>query len=177
MWLIAERLYLGDYRSGEEALAGALRPAAAGEPPAPFAGVVSLCPMPLLSDRASLAPMHPITEWLRIPILDGGNGEGEFEAALSVIRPFVRRRRQVGNVLIHCAAGMSRSVAVTAAILCDEGAGLDGAFSLICQAKALALRPFVGSPEDLIAPAAEFRQCLGRLYNLRTNRTGPQTDA
>jgi len=165
VWQITERLYLGDYRSGEDALAGAERPLAPAGVPAPFAGVVSLCPMPLVSDEVVLAPLCDATEWLQIPILDGGNGEAEFEAALSVLRPFVMRRLWHGNVLLHCAAGMSRSVAAVAALLCEQGLSVSEALGRIAQAKARALYPFAGDPDDLIAPAWEFVAALERLYS------------
>lgn len=160
---MAERLYLGDYQSGEQALEGARKPHAEGGPPVPFSGVVSLCPMPLL-DGPPLAPRYPETEWLRVPILDGGRGEGELRAVLNVIRPFTARRLRAGNVLVHCAAGMSRSVAVVAALLCERGMALDAAWAHIARAKAAALYPFVGEEAGLIAPAWEFRSHLSRIY-------------
>ncbi len=170
MWRITERLYLGDYQSGELALAGTNRPVEPGTTQAPFAGVVSLCPMPLLSDEPITGPRHPQTEWLQVPILDGGVGEGELEAALTVIRPFVGRRQKRGNVLVHCAAGMSRSVAVVTALLCDLGASPQAALERIAAAKAEALYPFVGDPGDLVSPAWEFRSCLNRLYGRQQNQ-------
>lgn len=120
--------------------------------------------MPLLSDGVLEGPCQLDTEWLKVPIMDGGRGESEFESALSLIRPFCRRRRCHGNVLIHCAAGMSRSVSMVAALLCDEGSSVRDALKQISQAKAKALYPFVGEEDDLIAPAWEFRACLDRLY-------------
>jgi hypothetical protein len=165
MWRIEGRLYLGDYRSGEDALAGVQRPVDPTGALAPFAGVVSMCPMPLLSDESIEGPVPPQTEWLQVAILDGGNGEEEFELALGVARPFVKRRMQQGNVLIHCAAGMSRSVALVAALLCEAGVRLPEALQHIAAAKARALHPFAGDPADLIAPAWEFVSCLERLYS------------
>jgi hypothetical protein len=165
MWRIEDRLFLGDYRSGEDALSGVQRPVEPDGELAPFAGVVSMCPMPLLSDESLEGPVEPETEWLQVAILDGGNGEEEFESALTVIRPFVGRRQLHGNVLIHCAAGMSRSVAVMAALLCERGFGLAPALGHIAAAKARALHPFAGDPQDLIAPAWEFVSCLERLYS------------
>ena len=137
----------------------------------PFAGVVSMCRMPLTPSEPRLAPRQPETEWLKIPILDGGEGEGELESALAVARPFVARRRQQGNVLVHCVAGMSRSVALVAALLCDEGETVVGALERIAEAKAAAFDPFSGEPADLVAPALEFRACLNRLYGRRQNDT------
>lgn len=164
MWRIAERLYLGDYQSGRDALSGAVLPTEPGGEEAPFTGVVSLCPMPLVSTDHIEGPAHEATEWLELPIMDGGNGEREFEHALGVALPFVRRRRQAGNVLIHCAAGMSRSVSVIAALLCETGLRVEEAYELVREAKAEALGPFAGDLDLLICPAWEFRSCLRRLY-------------
>ncbi len=165
MWRIEGRLFLGDYRSGEQALAGQRRPVDDGRELRPFAGVVSLCPMPLLSDETIEGPAEAETEWLQVAIMDGGSGEGELEAALGVIRPFVNRRLEHGNVLVHCAAGMSRSVAVMAALLCDQGETVADALQRISLSKARALHPFAGDPDDLVAPAWEFVACLNRLYS------------
>jgi len=164
VWLVTDRLFLGDYRSGERALAGVEQPVAPDGVPAPFAGVVSLCPMPLLSDEPVDGPARATTEWLSVPIMDGGRGEGELESALGVVVPFVRRRRVIGNVLLHCAAGMSRSVAAMIAVLCEDGASLDAALRQVIAAKAAGLYPFVGDESSLVALAPEFRACLARLY-------------
>ena len=161
MWAIRQRLFLGDYDSGLEALAGGVQPVEPSGELAPFSGVVSLCPMPLLPEDNVEEPASELTEWLKVPISDGGKGEGELEGALGIALPFVRRRMRAGNVLVHCAAGMSRSVAVVAAILCEEGLSVEQAFDRIVRAKATAETI---SLELLIAPAAEFRSCLCRLY-------------
>ncbi|MEZ4225426.1 MAG: dual specificity protein phosphatase [Polyangiaceae bacterium] len=163
MWRVDERLWLGDYQSGCEALAGAQRPDGGGQHK-PFFGVVSLCPVPLFPTDHVSGPTEPETEWLKVPILDGGNGEAEFEQALSVALPFIARRRQQGNVLVHCAAGMSRSVSVIAAVLCgDHGLSSEQAFDWVADAKAASLGPFVDR-EYLIYPAQEFRALLGRRF-------------
>ena len=133
----------------------------------PFSGVVSLCPMPLLPGD-ELEPASARTEWLCIPILDGGNGEEEFESAIGVALPFIRRRQRSGNVLVHCAAGMSRSVSVIAALLCDDGEDVELAFDRVATAKAAALAGGMVDADLLIAPAWEFRCCLNRIY--RTGR-------
>jgi protein-tyrosine phosphatase len=122
--------------------------------------------MPLDGDEL-LGPIHPDIEWLHLPIADGGFGEGEFAAALDLCLPFVAERRKVGNVLVHCAAGMSRSVSVIAAVLCSESPELsvDEAFRYIAQAKA---RVFGVPPEDeelLVAPAWEFHAHLRRRFD------------
>jgi hypothetical protein len=179
VWKIIERLFLGDYASGKSALEGELHPTDPEGELRPFAGVVSLCPMPLLPGDEVDEPIDALTEWLRIPILDGGNGEEEFAAAVALSLPFIRRRRLHGNVLVHCAAGMSRSVSVIAATLCEEGETFDDVFDRIARAKADAisrakadLSGAAVDPELLIAPAWEFRTCLERLYGSRRKRAG-----
>ena len=163
MWAIRERLFLGDYDSGLEALAGTVLPVEPSGELSPFSGVVSLCPMPLVQEDEIEEPASELTEWLKVAISDGGKGEGELEGALGVALPFMRRRMRAGNVLVHCAAGMSRSVAVVAAYLCEEGLSVEQAFDHIVRAKATSER-FSPELELLIAPAAEFRSCLARLY-------------
>ncbi len=164
MWRIAPRLYLGDYRSGLSALDGMERPVEPEGRLAPFAGIVSLCPVPLFATDHVSGPASPGTEWLRIPILDGGTGENEFEASLGVTLPFVRRRSKEGNVLVHCAAGMSRSVATVVAYLCERGLGLGAALEHVARSKAAAMNLGVEDEVDLVAPAWEFKACLTRLY-------------
>lgn len=168
VWKILPRLYLGDYESGMAALSGVRWVTDPDGVEQPFSGVVSLCPMPLLPGDP-LEPAAEVTEWLRVPILDGGNGETEFESALGVAVPFIRRRQRQGNVLVHCAAGMSRSVSVIAALLCEDGSNVDEAYDRIARAKAEALSHDRADPDLLIAPAWEFRTCLRRLYGARNN--------
>ncbi len=165
MWEISERLYLGNYESAKAALSGITRPVPPSGKLEPFAGVVSLCPVPLFPDDPPISTAaYESTEWLLHPIFDGGNGEGEFEEALERALPFIQRRLDVGNVLVHCAAGMSRSVSVIAAKLCVDGADPDDAYRRIARAKAEALARQGVEQEFLIAPAREFRSCLNRLF-------------
>jgi hypothetical protein len=164
VWRITDRLYLGDYESGCSALMGTEASTDPDGRSAPFAGVVSLCPVPLLPDHDIEGPVRRETEWLHLPILDGGNGEEEFESAMEVALPFIARRRKQGNVLVHCAAGMSRSVSIIAAVLCSEnGRSVQEAFDFVAGQKAQALS-YPHAAELVIAPAWEFRACLRRLY-------------
>lgn len=164
MWRISERLYLGDYESGCSALSGTEAATDPDGKSAPFTGVVSLCPVPLIPDHEVDGPVRRETEWLHLPILDGGNGEEEFQSAVEVALPFIARRRKQGNVLVHCAAGMSRSVSIIAAVLCAEnGRTVQEAFDLVAGEKAKALS-YPHAADLVIAPAWEFRSCLRRLY-------------
>lgn len=165
MWAIKDRLYLGNYWSGEQALIGVGVLAASTGEGERFTGVVSLCPMPLDGDTL-LAPIHESIHWLHLPISDGGMGDGEFAAALDLSLPFVAERRKAGNVLVHCAAGMSRSVSVIAAVLCSENPRLsvEEAYRQIAQAKGKAVG---AAPEDvdlLVAPAWEFHSHLRQRF-------------
>lgn len=166
MWRVTSRLYLGNYQSGTDVLAGSTRPVDPGADPVPFAGLVSLCRVPLLSGTLGPErPVSPLTEWLLMPIQDGGNGQGELETALGVALPFIERRLAAGNVLVHCAAGMSRSVSVVAGYLCaTHGLEAEEAFRRIAFAKARALSAPLEFADELIAPCWEFRACLERLH-------------
>lgn len=171
MWPIRERLYLGNYWSGEQALCGVLARVASSGIDEPFSGVVSLCPMPL-DGEALIGPARSGTEWLHMPISDGGAGDDEFAGALELCLPFVALRRQRGNVLIHCAAGMSRSVSVMAAILCSEDSTLDvdEAYRSIALAKAAALGVAPAHAPLVIAPAWEFHAHLRNRFGHKGRR-------
>jgi len=166
VWKIRERLYLGNYWSGEQALLGPGIPVEPEGITRPFAGVVSLCPVPLENTDAIIGPINPETEWLHLPIADGGSGDGEFEAACDLALPFISRTRQRGNVLVHCTAGMSRSVSLMAAVLCEDDAELNvaEAYLQVARAKGRALGLDPDDAEILIAPAWEFRLHLRRRF-------------
>ena len=174
MWKIRERLYLGNYWSGEQALLGHALPVEPDGPSQPFAGVVSLCPVPIESADPLIRPINPDTEWLHLPIADGGSGEGEFEAACDLALPFIRHARSRGNVLVHCTAGMSRSVSLVVAVLCAEDPTLDvaQAYVEVAEAKCRAMGVDPGDAEMLIAPAWEFRVHLRQ----RFERTNPRSE-
>jgi protein-tyrosine phosphatase len=170
VWKIRERLYLGNYWSGERALLGQAIPVEPEGKVEPFAGIVSLCPVPMDNAEPLVRPIDPETEWLHLPIADGGSGEGEFEAACDLAIPFIRKARQRGNVLVHCTAGMSRSVSIVAALLCSEDPDLDvaQAYVDVAQAKARALGIELSDAELLIAPAWEFRVHLRQRFERKT---------
>jgi len=171
VWKIRERLYLGNYWSGELALLG--RGLVDDDPRASiaFAGVVSLCAVPIDDAEPLIGPINPDTEWLHLPIADGGSGEAEFEAACDLALPFIQRERARGNVLVHCTAGMSRSVSLVAAVLCTEDAELDveSAFAEVAQAKGRALGVGPREADLLIAPAWEFRVHLRQRFLRRVS--------
>ncbi len=166
MWKIRDRLYLGNYWSGEQALLGQALPVEPEGDSQPFAGIVSLCPVPIENANPLIRPINPDTEWLHLPIADGGSGDGEFEAACDLAIPFVRHARRRGNVLVHCTAGMSRSVSMVAAVLCSEDPSLDvaQAYLEIAEAKGRALGVEPSEAEILIAPAWEFRLHLRQRF-------------
>ena len=169
-WKIRERLFLGNYWSGERALLG-LKVAEPSEDEATtFAGVVSLCAIPLEDAEPLIGPINPNTEWLHLPIADGGSGEAEFEAACDLALPFIQRTRSRGNVLVHCTAGMSRSVSLVAAVLCIEEPEMDveTAFSEVAQAKGRALGVNPNEADLLIAPAWEFRVHLRQRFQRKS---------
>jgi hypothetical protein len=171
VWLIGEHLYLGNYWSGEQALNGAKVKTDPGGFEEPFAGVVSLCPMPL-DGEALILPVNAAIEWLHLPISDGGLGESEFASALELCVPFAADCRRRGNLLVHCAAGMSRSVSVVAAILCsdDPQLGVDEAYRSIALAKAAALGIAEEDAELVVAPAREFHAHLRRRFEQCSRR-------
>ena len=168
-----ERLYLGNYWSGEQALHGQALPVEPEGDSQPFAGVVSLCPVPIENADPLIGPINPVTEWLHLPIADGGSGEGEFEAACDPAIPFIRRARRRGNVLVHCTAGMSRSVSVLVAVLCSEDARLDvaEAYAEIAAAKGRAMGVEPSEAEMLISPAWEFRLHLRQRFEHKPPRS------
>lgn len=170
MWKIRERLYLGNYWSGERALLGLALSESSNGDPVTFAGVVSLCAVPLDDAEPLIGPIDPDTEWLHLPIADGGSGEAEFEAACDLALPFIQRARARGNVLVHCTAGMSRSVSLIAAVLCTEDPELnvENAFAEVAQAKGRALGVSPHEVDFLISPAWEFRVHLRQRFQRMT---------
>lgn len=174
VWKIREHLYLGNYWSGEQALLGHSIPTEPNGPSYPFAGIVSLCPVPIEDADPLVGPLAPNTEWLHLPIADGGSGEGEFRAACDLAVPFIQRTRERGNVLVHCTAGMSRSVSLVVAVLCSDNPELDvtQAYLEVAQAKGRAMGVEPEDAEMLIAPAWEFRVYLRQ----RFARTTPRCD-
>ena len=72
-----------------------------------------------------------------------------FQDEIERICRFIRRGRRAGGVLVHCAAGLSRSAAAVVAYLCSRGKRLDEALDL--------LRRRVGEAEvDFVEPDASF---------------------
>jgi protein phosphatase slingshot len=73
----------------------------------------------------------------------------EFHEYIERCCRFIHRGRKAGGVLVHCAAGLSRSPSVILAYLCQRGKTLDEALAL--------LRRRVGEKgADFIEPDASF---------------------
>lgn len=73
----------------------------------------------------------------------------EFQDVIERLCRFIRRGRRSGAVLVHCAAGLSRSAASIVAYLCSQGRSLEDSLDL--------LRRRVGETvEEFIEPDAGF---------------------
>jgi hypothetical protein len=72
---------------------------------------------------------------------------------------FIRQGRRSGAVLVHCAAGLSRSAATIAAYLCCKGRSLEEALDL--------MRRRVGeSADEFIEPDASFLAQIEEYFDL-----------
>jgi protein-tyrosine phosphatase len=130
MWRIVRGLYLGDARDAldRELLLGAgvthvLN--CAREVPCQFRGEFRYCHL-RMSDP-----------------------DPAFEGEIERVCRFIRRGRRAGAVLVHCAAGLSRSAAAVLAYLCSRGRSLEESLDL--------LRRRVGeTDEEFVEPDASF---------------------
>src|SRR5438094_6475192 len=70
----------------------------------------------------------------------------EFHEYIEAICRFIRQGRRAGSVLVHCAAGLSRSPAAILAYVCSRGKRLEEALDL--------LRDRLGESDFFIEPDA-----------------------
>lgn len=68
--------------------------------------------------------------YLRLKLTDP---DPEFHEGIETFCKFIHRGRKAGGVLVHCAAGLSRSPSVILAYLVWRGRTLDGALDLLAR--------------------------------------------
>jgi protein-tyrosine phosphatase len=66
--------------------------------------------------------------YLHLPLTDP---DPEFCESIEAVCRFIRVGRRAGGVLVHCAAGISRSPSAVLAYLCSRGRSLDDALDLL----------------------------------------------
>lgn len=72
----------------------------------------------------------------------------EFHEYIEKLCKFIHRGRRAGGILVHCAAGLSRSPATILAYLCWRGRALDEAMDLLARK--------VGEQENFVEPDWSF---------------------
>lgn len=114
MWRIARGLYLGDRKDAHdrELLVGL--------------GVTHVV------NCAREVPSWYRTDfrYLRLKLTDP---DPEFHESIEALCKFIHRGRKAGGVLVHCAAGLSRSPSVVLAYLVWRGKDLDDALELLAR--------------------------------------------
>jgi dual specificity phosphatase 12 len=108
MWEIARGLYLGDRKDAHDREL-----------------LVGLGITHIVNCAAEIPCWHRQDfRYLRLKLTDP---DPEFHESIEKFCKFIHRGRKQGNVLVHCAAGVSRSPSVILAYLCSRGKDLDSA--------------------------------------------------
>lgn len=92
-----------------------------------------------------------VEEGVPVLMLDVMDGHAGLDIHLTEACAFIMQHIKHGCVLVHCAAGLSRSVSVCAAYLCRyAGMSLDQALSLIARRR-LGICPWDGFKREIAA--------------------------
>lgn len=130
VWQIARNLYLGDRKDAHDR------------------DLLTRVGVTHVVNCAAEVPCwyHRDFRYLRLPLTDP---DPEFHESIETFCRFIHRGRRAGGVLVHCAAGLSRSPSVVLAYLVWRGKPLDAALER--------LRRRVGeSDRGFIEPDASF---------------------
>lgn len=130
MWRIAKRLWLGDRRDARDA------------------ELLRRCRVTHVLNCARETPCWHRGDF-RYCHLHLTDPDPEFHESIERICRFIRRGRRAGGVLVHCAAGLSRSPAAICAYLCHRGLSVEQALDWLARGIGERRR-------DFVAPDASF---------------------
>jgi dual specificity MAP kinase phosphatase len=133
MWMILQRLYLGDARDARDL------------------DLLEECGITHVLNCAYDVPCYHDNrlEYLHLELADP---DPQFADCIPDICDFIAIGRQSGTVLVHCRMALSRSPAAILAYLCHLGMTLDQGIDL--------LRKGVGERENFILPSEVFMEQL-----------------